>query len=643
MSFYKRKPSFSKKTSDSSITSKPIDGKRPNILTTTQLPFNHLLTTFFAFHNTTLVNTDKYQNSPILQSSLFIQQLLSTELGHFAILCALQHSFTLIFPLNFPQMLSAEFLMGHLIKKHPNSDSFMALNGSLGIINNQELRFREPSTSPWTCHYEELNTFLTESSGVFQGSVDHVISIEHGDVLYTPIGVIPILITNEPLRWCGCSWSWNLDKVIDWNVSLVKRLDKELELIVQGIFDYENLQKTSKESKIQLCHTFCKQTTTLPELGCFTIDSKIIGIQTLQSPSSPTNTQSQSNKEQLEKQLKKQHSKCVLTSNFQTDVDIFNEIHQHHKTSNLNSYLNKAIKRFPKLVKSKSIQKRSELLVDITRQLTLQASNFFIMNPIQRRMYSRHLWNILTTTLYQYIWPPIIETQETDMNFECTTLDTNLTTNIKLHNFVAPHHLDMSLGNPTIVKSAIEVIGTELRKMNEFCSPLNKGYQLCNAFKLAITFLNKVHQTTITADDLLPTIILSILHTPIPYLITTIEYLNNYIPKWLNFPSEIQYYIAHLSSAINFLKTISYQSLSIGIEDYSLFIYNAKKRRNPFVQSKSVIVNPFQSIPSNAIHQDLPFIYQSSTFEQITKEDVPMLIACHERITAENKRLRNML
>ncbi|KAL7718690.1 Vacuolar sorting protein 9 (VPS9) domain containing protein [Entamoeba marina] len=571
--------------------------KRQSTRTPEKLQFQSLVNTFVTKHGGQMTST--YQsNSPFIEESTLIKEILSTDIGRNAILCALKFSLTLVIPQNNTSLPTAEFITAHLLRRHTRSKVFMTLNGAVGILTNEQIRYQPVQHEPTQCKYMELEQFLSDVPNVTESSDDIIIEVVSGDVLRTPIGAVPILIVAEPFRWIGCSWGWLWDNVVGYSIEGVDTNTDNIKEYITNIFE-EECATNEEEKPIEPIQ---QQTEVHSAIGdspneIENVNEKFDSISLMNDSTideiidSFITTTTEINEQLFPKVTQEKQT-------FNTDEEVFKFVIHHSECpieflTSLTNYFN----TFSHNCKSLDLQQRSKLLDNQIQYLLslLPQELLNILSPQQRRMFSRHVYDILTTTLFPYLWPPLIQRNESLLLFECNSHDRTLSTILATHQFLAPHHFDISFFESDLGAFAIDVIVTEFRAIDSRRSPRSKALQITRTFKMISEIIYVITKTAVSADDLLPVSIYCLLRANPPHLASTMEYLTNFIPRWGSYSSEMMYYIAHFQSCVNVLRNLSLSSLTISDFDYSLFLYHTRKFQNPFFLKQSALLGKFST------------------------------------------------
>ncbi|EDR28190.1 RAB GDP/GTP exchange factor, putative [Entamoeba dispar SAW760] len=720
------------------------------------LNFEPLVSTFISMHGGVCLESTRLHNSIFINNSPIICDMLSSDVGRYAVLCALQFSLTLCLPHDTISIPTPEFIVSHLIRRHPKSKAFMALNGTVGILKNEVIKYKKNSLKLWKCQYDLMHEFLTKESHVQEEETDFCVNVLGGDILHTPVGAIPILVIDEPFRWEGCSWGWGWDTVDSWKVTRVEFIDnnidqllgsdfpnlryieqkkKEEELketspcVLQEEIKIEKTQENSDEIKpgnkeeqrqesIDIKQEFIGQNekdiveqestkngsdqehespSDEDTFSQFTVSdnktlkkktiiisknekdpnqrSEVISmrrqtisgiIETTKSPNDtsligrsktfkelrnsktisikiePSKTEIKDDKISISEDYKipKYLQKNEMDKGLKDGYEVFKTFLTFSCNITIQDYILVSIKRFPNLVKGMGLKERAEVMYDLMQGVMDRTNNSPIrLDGLYRKMFIKHLWEVFTTSLFNFLWPPIIERNEGDVVFECNQRDSELNTIISTHQFVAPHHFDLGFLENDLGKRGIDLISKELRLINSYCSPRNKSYQIYNCFKLATEVVGRLQSTAVSADLLLPTIIYCIIYSSPLNLVSTIEYLTNFTPKWAGLPSEVSYYIAHMHSAVSFLMRFSQRSLTISPNDYSLFLYYSKRRVNPFIRPKSILLkeNITWNIDKKEGESEVNAILFNVSTTDLDEDDAPVLLTCYAQLLSDNK------
>ncbi|ELP88333.1 hypothetical protein EIN_227460 [Entamoeba invadens IP1] len=676
-----------------------------------ELDFQPLISTFVSMRGKTFQANTKIKNSESVTSSQFIIDMLSSDLGKYAVLCAIEFSMTLCIPIGNYSLPTPEFFVTHLIRRHPHSKGFISLNGIQGVIETDFIYYKNCEKEPWKCKYEEMMYYFDSKPNNTE-KYNNQANITGYDVLCTPIGIIPILYIKEPLKWEGCSWGFLCDNIQNWRSKSVEKKDKVAEE-VNCIFDKNTTdsfqqRESSSTSDIKISslskESPNEQERNTPEIksvrdnshSCellddedekdfhgyseesenFTdksvtpdfymsegndpdqkrilkekLDNKMVQTKRSQTTTLQPKTPSPRRSEEqsviglirpiaIKRKLEKRRD--VMPENLENEFDVFKLFIDFRCNSHFPQFISASIKKFPGMVVGKDLKERAETMYELMQTIIdMTGKSPVFLCSKYKKMFVRYLWEIFTTELFEYIWPPLIERNEQNIVFVCNQQDVILSNIISIHQFIAPHHFDLAFFETEKGKESVDLIGSHLRQINMVKSPRNKAFQVYNTFLLTIDIISKLQPTTVSADLLLPTIIFAIIHSAPLHLVSTIEYLKAFIPRWANISSEVTYYITNLHSAVLFLLDLKQVNLTLSPTDYSLFLYYAKRRINPFIKPKSIFLkdNITWNLEGEKHESEVLTILFKSEVSELDDEDLPVLLSCLKQLNSENNNL----
>ena len=161
-----------------------------------------------------------------------------------------------------------------------------------------------------------------------------------------------------------------------------------------------------------------------------------------------------------------------------------------------------------------------------------------------------------------------------------------------------------------------------LLRMNNSKNPLGKLQQLAMAHKLIVDMLTVFHQSSSSADEILPTLIYTLITTP-PEGINVISNLN-FIQRFRGsnkIDGEAAYCLTNLEAAITFLETVDLASLRSEEAEGRQHTEPVEQEVTPPHASEAGLA--IQNIPSAPISSASPIAASTSTEALVTQEDAP--------------------
>lgn len=210
---------------------------------------------------------------------------------------------------------------------------------------------------------------------------------------------------------------------------------------------------------------------------------------------------------------------------------------------------------------------------------------------------------LIMNRLYEICFPPELANQS--MNLCETSLsdiqsDESFSQQIEKFSWVDGNHLDVDLdeltkfklGNKKADLSFMEYAITELNKIDKYRAPRDKIICILNSCKIIFSFL-KVNSKETNADAFMPLLILIIIKSRTPNIISNIHYIESYRgEEWLNH-GETSYYLSSLQGAVGFIQSISFDKLTISKEAYDAHIEAWEAQKKTFeISQPTKLVQP---------------------------------------------------
>ncbi|KAK7679332.1 hypothetical protein QCA50_017548 [Cerrena zonata] len=151
---------------------------------------------------------------------------------------------------------------------------------------------------------------------------------------------------------------------------------------------------------------------------------------------------------------------------------------------------------------------------------------------------------------------------------------------------------DPILGNKKADLSFMEYAITELNKIDKYRAPRDKIICILNSCKIIFSFL-KANSKETNADAFMPLLILIIIKSRTPNIISNIHYIESYRgEEWLNH-GETSYYLSSLQGAVGFIQSISFDKLTISKEAYDAHIEAWEAQKKTFeISQPTKLVQP---------------------------------------------------
>jgi hypothetical protein len=145
---------------------------------------------------------------------------------------------------------------------------------------------------------------------------------------------------------------------------------------------------------------------------------------------------------------------------------------------------------------------------------------------------------------------------------------------VETYQWIEERHLDLSIN----FSLSLEVVQAELLRINGFRSPRDKLVILENVIRLIVDLIKKrTGAVSPNNDSLLPSLILVIIRSNPPNLISNVKYITRFRnPEEMEKGSN-QYVMTTMMSAISFIYNISAKSLTLNSEEkakwYCCYLY----------------------------------------------------------------------
>lgn len=212
---------------------------------------------------------------------------------------------------------------------------------------------------------------------------------------------------------------------------------------------------------------------------------------------------------------------------------------------------------------------------------------FASMDDIDLENSREGLEKLIMNRIYSNCFPPeIIKQSSTYLPETCRKdleADAVFSQQLEKFSWINGSHLDIDL--ELLKNDMVEYSTTELNKINNYRAPRDKIICILNCCKIIFSFL-KVSNHETNADAFVPLLILILIKAKTPNLVSNIHYIESYRgEEWLSY-GETSYYLSSLQGAINFINTISVESLSIDEKEFNAHMeaWEAQQKQQPEIQ-----------------------------------------------------------
>ncbi|EKE37428.1 hypothetical protein ENUP19_0002G0049 [Entamoeba nuttalli] len=545
--------------------------------------FEKLMESFAKQYCMPYVAIDKIINSKEVNSSLEIKKLLSNKIGLQSVVTCLEHEFTLVIP-HRTLTLTPEFLLTHMIKKNPNDNNFVTLNGLYGKITDGTIALyaNQKPLNPWKTMPDIFYAFpkhfydnLESNEILLRRSKE--ISLIANDSLQSPFGEMPILFIETPLIFDGCSWGWVGDGLQPGFLWM------ECPSIKPRTFD--SISKT--------------------EIEINTVEPKWF--------IPPTEPEEHSGNLFLER-LSNQKSLAIRNS-FETAFKQFSNISSTLKLNEKAVFLKQLING----ARGK-IQKHELWKADFK---TYEQN---IINCIE---------TIFTCSLFESLWPPSYEDNpKEETPIECREKDKKLEDFILMRQFIQVENIGLGFLKKD-EQSILKECGALIRNVNMKRSPIEKAKILRDAY---CVIENIVKQLIKLSDNEVVTKTLAyiLLKENIQFIPTNICFIKLFHMNSTDWIIDI---VEKYDRAVLFLLTLGQEKVLLPKEDYNMLFSKAKRKaQNPLSLS-----DYYSEIP---IHFDknkiIPKLIEMKP-EDLTDEDLDILLKEFKIAMKENRELHSKL
>ena len=486
------------------------------------------------------------------------------------LLPALKYGCTLLLPYSiFP---SVDFYLTHLIRRHPQSQRGITLNGNYVKISERIDIYRQPHNSktyPWKLCIDPFKNFplnmdinLPDDMEVrddgYDGGIEDTIQLIGNGIIMTPLGDLPVLKVSRPFNLEGCTWGIRFDELsgLQWSDTRVIKFNKECvesdvnELMYHTVYEDKALQ-------------FAMELET-EEIYEETRNYLRVVIE---------NTRT-----------------MFLNLRIEEMGDIFRKI--------VNGIMNK--------IPKEEIE-NSDFTPDVMR-LTIES--------------------ILVHQFFYDIWPPFIEETTRVQQLSCQK-DRELDWRILALQFIQFKDLEIEFLNCPVGQHGIDVVIQQLRRMNSFKNPHQKVVILISALKFLQYIIYKTVPKggPVSADIFFPTLVYVIIKANIPFFASNIDYIKAFMNKPLD---EQNYYITCIESVFCFIENLEGSNIGWKESDFFEALNVSKMHTNPFD------FTTINSLRANRIAQVAPFERIKEPCEIIGRSRTQLLHAFKEVIKENN-------
>ncbi|KAJ3119979.1 hypothetical protein HK098_004981 [Nowakowskiella sp. JEL0407] len=159
---------------------------------------------------------------------------------------------------------------------------------------------------------------------------------------------------------------------------------------------------------------------------------------------------------------------------------------------------------------------------------------------------------LLLLKIYDYVFPAPDEVK----------LNSTLASKIIAYSWIEERHLDIPK-----LDSSLNFVIEELAKVNNYKAPKDKLVILQNTLQLVVDIIEKQTSQLASSDHLLPVLILAILKSNPPNLISNVKYILRFRNQEELDRGENQYCVTNVMSAISFLYNLSADSLTFADDE----------------------------------------------------------------------------
>lgn len=241
-------------------------------------------------------------------------------------------------------------------------------------------------------------------------------------------------------------------------------------------------------------------------------------------------------------------------------------------------YIRSFLVSFIKQVNNSTAEQKVKVINDFKNFINekfLLYEPFASMDEIDLENSREGLEKLIMNRLYDQCFPPEIQKRVNGLISETfhndLKADREFETIVEKYSWVNGTHLDIDLdyltdlnkGSKPFMDYAIE----ELNKINNYRAPRDKIICILNSCKIIFSFL-KVNRQETNADSFIPLLILVIIKAKTDNIICNIHYIERFRgEEWLSH-GETCYYLSSLEGAIEFIKNLGFDDLTISEEEY---------------------------------------------------------------------------
>ncbi|ELP95270.1 hypothetical protein EIN_430760 [Entamoeba invadens IP1] len=545
--------------------------------------FEELMVSFAKQFYMPYIPVSKISNTKEINSSPEIHHLLSDKIGLQAVVTCLEHGFTLTLPL-MPLTITPEFLLTHMIKKHPSEQHFVTFNGLYGKITDTAIALFADQTpkNPWKTMPDLFHSFpdhfyanLKDPNVLMRR--EREIQILGESPLQTPFGEMSVIFIDSPLIYNGCSWGWVNDKLLPGFLWIEKP-------------------------------------TVTPRLD----------------PPSPHN-----DKTLPEKVTPKWY--LYPTEPIEHSGNLFLQRFNDKRMSGICKHFETLLSQYSNVsatleIKEKGIFMRNVIDKTLSK---IQQHELWKDFPEHAETVTNCLETIFTSSLYEKLWPPSYENNPKEkLPVECRDKDKRLEEMILSRQFIKPQNIGLEFIEHD-EDSVVEEVGSIVREVNMKRSPGEKLkiFQCVKDIIETIVF-HFIHKN----DKEIAVKLLSfvLLKSNVPFLHSNLQYIKEFhVIK--NEPVTLT--LEFFDAALRYLATLGFDKLNIPKQDYDVLFSRAKKKTlNPIAFSDYYAETPLHYNRKEII----PKLLEMKP-EDLSKDDLDVLLKEFKTAMRENRELKKRI
>ncbi|KAL7721446.1 VPS9 domain-containing protein [Entamoeba marina] len=251
------------------------------------------------------------------------------------------------------------------------------------------------------------------------------------------------------------------------------------------------------------------------------------------------------------------------------------ELESQESAKPLWEYLSLVVEDFSVHMVDSSIEQRGITFKKIINGVMKKASLAGIPTDLTTR---NGLSAALVFQVFSELWPPDVQKSTGRIENVCR-IDEELVHKIRTLQFLKPKDFEVDYLEDPNVENGINLVIHQLRKINSYKCPHQKSMMINVAFGLLIRVISLARNgSTVSADDLLPALVVVLLKSNIEFLNSNILFIESF----MDVEKETSYYLATLKSALLFLQNLNAKDVGWSDQYFNSTLSFAQNHSNPF-------------------------------------------------------------